>query len=380
MLQVDAIIGQAGLLLQQRLSFKQHRYINPVQLRQHDARLTDCLRLLADIALPQDTPAWLAWLLAKAPTAALTPEQLPAVTDKTYAWLMLHEIKYFERPERLLATLKPLYLQLPNDMNDSEQTKPAGLGCWLALRLAPTEVANDAATAAALMQTSIGLIALGLSRKRQLLPQISELASTLSLTEPRHGAVCAAAWLLGQPKDEVTLLKQLLQSGCLVSDALFCDVLLMLLMCAAPDKAQDQMVNMLANLNTAGQPTQGTVLAIQAIGFSGQLKFVPLLLELSQQPELNALAVNALALLLGALDADALLERAQMADFAGGKAGRSLAGCTVTPTHLAMVLQRGNPQQRQLAACYQFWQNPDSPLYFADVFTGGRTDAGTASA
>ncbi|MDX5408457.1 MAG: hypothetical protein LPK11_15645 [Chromatiaceae bacterium] len=384
MLQVDAIIGQAELLLQQRISFKQHRYINPVQLRQHDARLADCLRLLADIALPEETPSWLAWLVATAPTAALTseltPEQLPAVTDKAYARLLLHEIKHFDRPELLIAALKPLCLQRPNDLNDSEQTKQAELGGWLTLRLAPAELATDAASAAVLMQTSTGLIALGLSRKRQFLPQIIELASTLSLTEPRHGAACAAAWLLGQPTDEVTLLRQLLQSGCLVSDTLFCDVLLMLLMCAAPDKAQDLMVNILANLNTAEQPGFGTALAIQAMGFSGQLKFVPLLRDLSQQPELNALAANALALLLGSIDADALLERPTVADFACSKAARNLAGCAVTLAHLAMVLQRGNPQQRQLAACYQFWQNPDRALYFADVFSGGRTDAGTASA
>jgi len=380
MLQVDAIIGQAELLLQQRLSFKQHRYINPVQLRQHDARLADCLRLLADIVLPEETPAWLAWLVATAPTAALTSEQLPAVTDKAYARLLLHEIKLFDRSERLIAALKPLCLQRPNDLNDSEQTKQAELDWWLALRLAPAEVATDAAPAAALMQTSTGLIALGLSRKRQFLPQISELVSAVSLTEPIHGAAKAAAWLLGQPSDEVTLLKQLLQPECFAASSLFFDVLLMLLMCAAPDKAQDQMVNMLANLNTAEQPASGTALAIQAMGFSGQLKFVPLLMELSQQPELNAFSVNALALLLGAIDADALLERPAMADFACSKTVRSLTGCAVTPAHLAMVLQRGNPQQRQLAACYQFWQNPDRPLYFADVFSGGRTDAGTASA
>lgn len=380
MLQVDAIIGQAELLLQQRLSFKQHRYINPVQLRQHDARLADCLRLLADIALPEDIPAWLAWLVAKAPTAALTAEQLPALTDKNSAWLMLHELKYFDRSERLLAALKPLCLQRPNDLNDGEQTKQVELGGWLALRLAPTEVANDAAFVAALMQTSTGLIALGLSRKRQFLPQISELASSVSLTEARRAAAKAAAWLLGQSSDEVTLLKQLLQPECFAASSLFFDVLLMLLICNAPDKAQDQMVNVLANLNTAEQPTYGTALAIQAMGFSGQLKFVPLLMELSQQPELNALAANALALLLGAIDADALLERPATADFACSKTVRSLAGCAVTPAHLAMVLQRGNPQQRQLAACYQFWQTPDRPLYFADVVSGGRTDAGTASA
>lgn len=388
MLQVDAIIGQAELLLQQRLSFKQHRYINPVQLRQHDARLADCLRLLADIALPEETPAWLAWLVTKAPKAAptvaltpeLTPEQLPAVTDKAYAWSLLHEIKHFDQSERLIAALKLLFLQRPNDLNDSEQTKQAELGGWLALRLAPAEVANDAAFAAALMQTSTGLIALGLSRKRQYLPQIRELASALSLTEPTRAAAKAAAWLLGQSSDEVTLLKQLLQPECFAASSLFFDVLLMLLICAAPDKAQDQMVNMLANLNTAEQPIYGTALAIQAMGFSGQLKFVPLLKELSQQPELNALSANALALLLGAMDADVLLERPATADFACSKTVRSLAGCAVTPAHLAMVLQRGNPQQRQLAACYQFWQTPDRPLYFADVFSGGRTDAGTASA
>ena len=184
----------------------------------------------------------------------------------------------------------------------------------------------------------------------------------------------------GQSSDEVTLLKQLLQPECVAASSLFFDVLLMLLICNAPDKAQDQMVNVLANLNTAEQPTYGTALAIQAMGFSGQLKFVPLLLELNQQPELNALAANALALLLGAIDADALLERPAMADFACSKAARNLAGCAVTPAHLAMVLQRGNPQQRQLAACYQFWQHPDRPLYFADVFSRGRADAGTASA
>lgn len=384
MLQVDAIIGQAELLLQQRLSFKQHRYINPVQLRQHDARLADCLRLLADIALSEETPSWLAWLVAKAPTAALTseltPEQLPAVSDKTDAWLLLHEIKHCNGPERLFAALKQLFLQRPDEMNEGELTKQAELGGWLAIRLAPSEVANDAASVAALMQTSTGLIALGLSRKRQFLPQISELASAVSLTEPRRAAAKAAAWLLGQPLDEVILLKELLQPECFAASSLFFDVLLMLLMCAAPDKAQDQMVNMLANLNTAEQPASGTELAIQAMGFSGQLKFVPLLLELSQQPELNALAANALALLLGAIDADALLERPAMADFACSKAARSLAGCAVTPAHLAMVLQRGNPQQRQLAACYQFWLHPDRALYFADVFSGGRTDAGTASA
>lgn len=221
MLQVDAIIGQAELLLQQRLSFKQHRYINPVQLRQHDARLADCLRLLADIALPEDIPAWLAWLVAKAPTAALTAEQLPALTDKNSAWLMLHELKYFDRSERLLAALKPLCLQRPNDLNDGEQTKQVELGGWLALRLAPTEVANDAAFVAALMQTSTGLIALGLSRKRQFLPQISELASSVSLTEARRAAAKAAAWLLGQSSDEVTLLKQLLQPECFAASSLF---------------------------------------------------------------------------------------------------------------------------------------------------------------
>ena len=104
--------------------------------------------------------------------------------------------------------------------------------------------------------------------------------------------------------------------------------------------------------------------AIAAMGYSGQLKFVPLLLELAQAEDSREAATDSLALLLGIAEADSLLSATKATtDFqlAQGHA-RQLSGGHINSVQLDDVWLRGNQQQRQLVACYRSLAAAGTPL------------------
>src|SRR5690606_2648871 len=110
---------------------------------------------------------------------------------------------------------------------------------------------------------------------------------------------------------------------------------LMLLMAGASDTVQSRVINQLSN-------NSGTAnMAIAAMGYSGQLKFVPLLLELAQADDSREVATDSLTVLLGSIEADSLLSAPQLVtDFQLPPASaRQLGGSHISSAQLAGIWQ-----------------------------------------
>src|SRR5690606_16455149 len=162
----------------------------------------------------------------------------------------------------------------------------------------------------------------------------------LNPDDSRYVIAQLSAYMLGQQTDVAELVARLSQTSGLT------DVSLMLLMVNAPEAIQMRVINYLSAVG--GQKE----MAIRAMAFSGQLKFVPLLLELSQQQDSSQAALDALTLMLGVLDADMLVSAADVAAVLTGKSKRRLAGCNFEDAQLQVVWRQGNALQRQLVACH----------------------------
>jgi hypothetical protein len=346
MLLVENVQQQLQLLLQQRQTLTQNRYSGFTQLREHDNRLTDCIQLAADCGSDSNTPDWLLWLLEADPSASLTLTQLAGFPQPSEVWLLLHELKARRCPLHKQAVVTQL--QQANDDN-------VGLNWTLATRLQLT--LNPFATQTTV--TAEALWYLLCSAQTALLPALTGYAQQLSPQSPLQPVCRLAACLFGDKTDESTLVAALADVGQLTEPAL------MLLVAAAADTAQSRIINQLSNgSNTAHQ-------AVAAMGYSGQLKFVPLLLELAQADESRETATDSLALLLGVTEADSLLSAASVtADFhlTQGHA-RQLGGGHINSVQLDNVWLSGNQQQRQLVACYRSLATAGTPLLNANALS-----------
>ncbi|MGP9800866.1 hypothetical protein [Rheinheimera sp. NSM] len=346
MLLVENVQQQLQLLLQQRQTLTQSRYSGFTQLRQHDNRLADCVQLAADCGTDSSAPDWLLWLLGTDNSAKLTLTQLAGFTRPSDVWLLLHELKSRRCPgqKQIVAT----QLQQANDGD-------AALNWALATRLQLTLNPFTTPTAG----TAEALWYLLCSAQTALLPALTSYARQLPPHSPLLPMCRLAACLLGDKTDESALVAALTAAGQLTEPAL------MLLMAAAADTVQSRIINQLSNAgNTAHQ-------AIAAMGYSGQLKFVPLLLELAQAEDSREAATDSLALLLGIAEADSLLSATKTtADFqlAQGHA-RQLGGGHINSVQLDDVWLRGNQQQRQLAACYRSLAAAGTPLLNANALS-----------
>lgn len=351
MLLTETVIEQAQLLLRQRLLLNTDRYTGLTQLTQHDYRLLDCLSLLHSAEQHNVTtamPTWLVWLLNSSLTTLLSPAQLNGLGQSRSAWQLLLDLKYHQQPAAV-TTLIEQHLQ--------DNATSALVWQFAARhRLALTALLQTKLQTADLCADA--LCYLGYNGQRQLLPMLQQYSTQLSHDDTQYCAAQLAAYSLGQQSDEAGLVTTLVQTNQLT------DIALMLLMIGATDTTQARIVNYLS----ANEDSIGT--AMRAMAFSGQLKFVPLLLELSQQQNTAAAALEALTVLLGTLDADALVSAGDCTAFMAGKSRRKLAGFDIDAEQLAIVWRQGNPLQRQLVACYRFRARPGTALVFTDVLFG----------
>ena len=331
---INSLQQQAQLLFEQRLMMQSERYVTLPQLRQHDYQLIDCLKLLQGTSNP-GAPDWLNWLLCD-DICPLDEHSVAQWPQPDAAWLLLHELKAVEHSDKV----QQLMQQMLHQHCDKQ---------CLVWRYAWRQQLPLGELTLNELTDSNALWYLGTRGQAEQLTSLHRFLQQLSPQHPLAVHARLAAYLLGDKTDEVKLVIMLNDIKALH------EVALMLLLSGAADPTQSQIINYLATLDKAD-------LAIAAMGYSGQLKFVPLLLELAQQHDNSAQAKAALSLLLGVVDADSLLGSQDIALLLQGKVGRKLAGAVISEQQLEHVARQGNLAQRQLAACYQFLAQPGAVL------------------
>ncbi|WP_215397496.1 hypothetical protein [Rheinheimera oceanensis] len=351
MIQAESLLEQAHLLINQRLQLVQSRYTGVEQLRAHDYQLLDCLKLLSAIpavagkALPQ----WLQWLQAQAPATALNVNDTRSFIQPEQARLLLSQIKWRRGFDQDIAV---------GDITLVKQQVLAGsdidwrLASYVGLKLNPLTADT--------VLSSEALWYLATSAQTNLLSELIARRSTLAADHPLVVHCMLAEYVLGQRTQEDALVSRLSAQQELTTPAL------MLLIAGASDAVQAKIINQLAGNTTT------LAYAVAAMGYSGQLKFVPLLAELSQQDGVNDIAADALAMLLGVIESDSLLsDRVALAQFQlKPHCARQLAGASISDLQLSAVWRFGNTQQRQLAACYRSLAAPATELLATDMLLG----------
>lgn len=349
----DSAIEQAELLFCQRLALVNDRYTGFGQLKQHDYRLLDCLQVLTQIqrqtASPGPMPCWLKWLTeTTVPDTAPSIDTLSAFTSQEHARQLMLDIKLCQQPVQFSRVIEELAMNNGTDAFclwhfAARQQLPVDDKA-----LASLQIDNICAQA---------IFYLGCSGDRNKLALLQKWQLMLSQDDRRFGVIQLAGFMLGQDTDVAALVIRLLHTSMLT------DMALMLLMANASAVKQMQIINYLSAAE--GQ----TLMAIRSMAFSGQLKFVPLLLELSQQPNSTAAALDALTLILGVMDTDELVSAADTASVLSGNSKRKLAGYELNEQQMPVVWRWGNTAQRQLIACYRFLSNPGAALVFTDRLT-----------
>ena len=348
MLQAENLLEQAHLLINQRLQLVQSRYTGVSQLRAHDYQLLDCLKLLSAIntTAGKPLPGWLQWLQAPVSAIALNTNDTACFMQPQQALLLLSQIKWHQH----FATAGDRALLQQQALSGSDIGWQ--LASYAGLTLNPFRT-DTALTCAALWY-------LACSAQNNLLAELVTMRTALAADDPLVVHCMLAEYALGQRTQEDVLVSQLSAQQELTAPAL------MLLIAGASDTVQAKIINQLAG-------NQATLKhAIAAMGYSGQLKFVPLLAELAQQDELSDIATDALAMLLGVIESDSLLaDQAALAQFQlQPHSARQLAGASINDLQLGAVWRTGNVQQRQLAACYRSLVTPATKLPATDMLLG----------
>ena len=345
MARVNAMLEQVELLLNQRAMLAANRYCNLLQLRQHDEKISNAIKWLQQQSLPQAThaqPQWLKWLLCFSNPQLLPLDALAHLVQPEQSWLLLHQLKQqwcnSATPHWQAAVQQQIddcaatpiwtlayYLQLSVDpfAQPRPLTAPA---LWYLLLAKPTDVHQQ------------------LPHYRPANANMSILHQlALQLTSPDYQADLTPY----TPQQLVDALKPH-RFG------------MMLLLASVDDRTQATLINYLAQTEQSA--------AIEAMGHSGQLKFVPLLTELAQQQDLNTVASDALALLLGVIDCEAYLQQPGLSQHFHSRSGaRHLSGAAQTDLQLDTVWRTGNTQQRQLAGCLLKLKATQQQLFAADA-------------
>lgn len=342
-----SLLENFELLIAQRLELIHSRYVGYIQLKQHDQQLIEVLQLLQHQTEIEELPVWLSWLLDGEVATVLPLASVTPFADTTAAQLLLIELKL------VLHHLSPAPL-LRNMLQQGPEQQ--ALAWALAARL---HFCLDPFTAASQM-TVASLAYLGLSGQLALLGKLQGYLRSTTNNDRATGQV--AAYLLGTRGSEVQLISQLKETGQLGFFEL------MVLMCGAPERDKTNIINLLIQCSATEH------LAIYAMGFSGQLKFIPLLTELAQQ-ELNSEAAHdSLALLLGVIEADNVLADQRnhgRIEFVSA-AERHLAGSSLCSETLAKVWRNGNQLQRTVAACHASLLQPGLPVLDPHRLMGGK--------
>lgn len=356
MLVDESLIDNTYLLVQQRLQLVDSRYVGLQQLRQHDLKLITNIKLLLKRKNGSELPAWLNWL-DQDNVAPLDLTDLDAFINNERAWLLLTEIK---------VLLQPTWLDC---FVDTFQHNPEAkyshlfwqLAARLQLKLNPLRFSQPLTVQA--------LWYMVCSAQPQLQSEIKQLLASLSPNDPLivHTKMVLYSYNnnynISHPSPlssicELTLTNQLVNTEQLKPEYL------MLLLTAAPESKQTEIINLLINnINTQS-------LAILALAISGKAKFIALLVELAQQADTSEAAIDSLGCILGVIDADALLcDLGLLANLSLNANTKYLAGHALNSAILALVWQQGNQLQRRIAACYarltdnnNYWREPDTLL------------------
>ncbi|SNY42950.1 hypothetical protein SAMN06297280_0508 [Arsukibacterium tuosuense] len=330
------------LLWLQRLSLASSDYITLSQLQQHDYRLLQSVRLCQRYLGNSDPelPDWLRTLLdnsaAELDTLLTLAVPLSAQALLAAMWLALqqqpttHYVQQYRRAEQ-----SQLLCLLANKA--------------VAAKLYQTMQALDLRSAVQLAGNY------GLLDQRAVLQQLAD-------DQHQNAAIQAelhySLYLLGQKSDESQLVQQLQKADCLTPRQL------QLLLLAAPAERKVQIVNALCLTDIT--------LAINAMGFSGQSKFMPLLLELSKQPAHQGAAQSALITMLGSLTADIAQREPQAAGMPMPVSEQHLvAGTAVTELNLTETWANGNQYQRFAAAAMLVLKQPGLALAEPNNWQGG---------
>lgn len=340
-------IEQSQLLFTQRLSLISDRYAAAAAIKMHDRRLLDAVQQIETAPQQAEPPYWLKWLLASDEQAALPDiTRLEGFNVPAQAWQLLLDIKYRLHGAKVLQLVESVLPQ-------THQADSAYAQLWHfaarqqlpLLQIAVRTLKQGPATPEAILY-------LGFSGDRSMLSLLQNLSGALRADDTCYAASQFSAYLLGQQVDEVELVTLLAQTSQIT------DVALMLLLANAPYATQMQLIN------TLSADFAQTTLAIRAMAYSCQVKFVPLLIELARQQATEAVALNALTLLIGATDVDTLLSADSTSALLKGQ--NKLAGADISNEKLAIIWRQGNVAQRQLVACRRFFSAPGNALIFAD--------------
>ena len=321
--------AQLELLVNQRAQLTSNRYCALKQLRQHDETL--CLAsswLYQQTTEPQlhEQSPWLKWLLSSNDQSLLAFAAVQQLEQPLESWLLLHQVK-----QRLFVNIAVGWQAEMMQVVTADTDIPVWtLAHYLSLHINPLDTAVRLTPAAMwylIMTASAG--------------QMAELEAKCFTDEQMR--VLWALMLSGSSEQQSTL--STFSPAVIIENIMQHRQALPLLMAAADTALRGRLINYLASIDQR--------LAIEAMGYSGQLKFIPLLIELAQQQDLYETAADALALLLGTIESDNYLSEPELSQRLNLTAvnGHYLCGKTVSESQLAFVLKSGSCMQRQMASC-----------------------------
>lgn len=330
---IEEMAEQITLLLSQRLVLISGRYCNITQLREHDHKLLRAATWLKHVnsSSTEHWPAWLGWLLSD-DTTLLPQQSVLSMGLTAESWLVLHQLK-----QRLYQNISLSWqIALQQAVNANASSPLWLLAYYLSLEIDLVDAESALSEQALWYQFLIG--------STNTLPYVKAARAE---------------------NEAFSLLKQLLVARTiedyqtafsgyapaeLIASLQNCHSGLCFLIAAADDATQSKVINYLSQ--------KDPVLAVEAMGQSGQLKYVPLLTELAQGADLAEQSANALALLLGILESDNYL---QTIGSEGGQfktlSGRVLSGGPQNVRQFDSIWQAGNTKQRQVVSCLRRRQN-----------------------
>ncbi|WP_445768377.1 hypothetical protein [Rheinheimera sp.] len=345
MARVNAMLEQVELLLNQRAILAANRYCHLLQLRQHDEKIVQAIKWLQQQSLPQAgnaQPQWLMWLLSFSNPQLLPLTAVAHLAQPEPSWLLLHQLKQ----QWCQSVIPHWQVAVQQHLDDGAASPFWTLAYYLQLSLDPF-AQSQPLTAAALWYLLLAKPA----AVHQQLPRYRPVDTQMSLLHQLALQLSSQDYqadLTGYSPQQLVDTLQPHRFG------------MMLLLASVDDRTQAKLINYLAQTDQHA--------AIQAMGYSGQLKFVPLLTELAQQQDLNTVASDALAMLLGVIDCEAHLQSPALAQHFHSRSGaRHLSGAAQSDLQLDTVWRTGNAQQRQLAACLLKLKATQQPLFAADA-------------
>ncbi|MDP4537658.1 hypothetical protein Q3O60_15840 [Alkalimonas collagenimarina] len=332
---------QANLLLLQREQMSRSRYVGLQQLQHIDQRLIAHLRILQQAREPVESPdtPWLHWLLhpKEALPVLLSFDFTPA--HQAYLW----QLKAYFHQFSATASV----VQYVNTAPDFEAV-------WSLAKHSP-EHFQFVLEQLPLAQAPAWFLSAFRQQTKVALP----LDKGVTQSSDVH-----IACLQDSNIDPLALAEPLVMQGQLGLLELG-----FLMMQAIPQQKQ-ALINLLSK-------QQDLTMVMYAMALCGQQKYLPLLVDLAQDPQWSETAAESLTIMLGVLAADSVIaDGLSASDPAYMKHAFQSSGATwaqaITPPHqLQQLWQHGNQIQRQLAAIKASLQCSTLPLLNESGLWGG---------